>query len=78
MTNFLFGKLFLKFLLNFLNIKHSILFHEGKWKTEGNKLYLTNKKENKLKSIHYLIKAEKLILEYDINSKIILKKKTRR
>jgi len=54
-------------------IKHSINFIKGKWKTENNKLYLANFKENKIKIVPYQIEGNTLILKPTKNYKIVLK-----
>lgn len=56
-------------------VRHTILFQEGIWKTKENKLYLTNKEGNWIKHIPYLFEGEKLILEPVQNYKIMLIKK---
>lgn len=55
-------------------VKHIIIFQEGKWRTKENRLYLTNKEENGVKIILYSIDGEKLILEPAPDYKVILKK----
>lgn len=55
-------------------LNHRINSNHGIWKTNKNKLYITNEKENQIKIIPYQIKRKKLILELEQDYLIEFKK----